>query len=656
MSIGRPVSARLREWLAQLRWPSSRPGRVHSPTGTVLVADDESSLRTLTRITLQAQGWTVLEAATPEECLALAIRHQPDVVLLDVNFAGSARDGYSICRELTTRRETKATRVVLFTARDDDESRAFASAVGASAFIVKPFGPLDLVGIVRLVRQEPSGEPAIGLYLIDSGVLRPQQLERAVAEQRLRQGEHVPLGKILVELGYATEDQVASALERQRRRRPIGRAVAPGGGMARVLVADDNASVREALRELLQIQPDLTLVGAASDGAEALRMARADHPDVLVLDSDMPRMSGLEVLEALKASMPELVVLMFTLDDSISDRALALGAAKVVTKDMPLDTLLGEIRRRARPSRMMPSRFVVTSRTASAVAWGTFLRTRRSITLIAVLLVAYAAGFLVGEPAMGASAAVLSAITVAIGGAVLGPELGMVVAILGVVETAALWATTGHAVGEPILRIGGNGAGVVTLIAIGAGFGGMRALRGRFRPRDRQVAALAQAALSVSAGLTPSTLGLLAEAALDLVPGDAVLLFVPVPDGGLELVAAAGRYGVRTGARPERGAIANTYLERRSLILDRVSARSLGLAVPEGGSAVLVPILGRSGPSGVIVALARSPSAYRIGHQHALEMYASFVAALLTTPPAMVAVEPNVPVVAAGRDPQGPSG
>jgi hypothetical protein len=327
---------------------------------------------------------------------------------------------------------------------------------------------------------------------------------------------------------------------------------------------------------------------------------------------------------------------------------LALGAAKVVTKDTPLDTLLGEIRRHAKPIRIAPSRLVVTTRTASAVAWGTFLRTRRSITLVAVLLVAYAAGFLVIEPVMGASAAVLAAITVAIGGAVLGPEIGMVIAVLCVAETAALWATTGHEVGEPILRIGGNGAGAVTLIAIGAGFGGIRALRGRFRSTDRQVAALAQAALTISAGLTPTTLGLLVEAALALVPGDVALLFVPVPGGGLELVATAGRSGVETGARPERGAILNAFLERRSSIVERVTSRFLGLAVLEGGSAILVPILGRSGTSGVIVALAKSPSAYRPGHQQALEAYASFLAALLITLPAMVAADANAPLAVAG--------
>jgi len=82
-------------------------------------------------MTLTAQGWTVIEASTPDECLALARRHRPDVLLLDVNFEGHRRDGYSVCRELKAAAGTRGIHVVLFTANDDPEGRAFASAVGA---------------------------------------------------------------------------------------------------------------------------------------------------------------------------------------------------------------------------------------------------------------------------------------------------------------------------------------------------------------------------------------------------------------------------------------------------------------------------------------------------------------------------------------------
>ncbi len=650
MGVGNTPQRGIASWLVRLRHPRSS-GAVPRPLGsqpTILVADDEIALRSLARVTLEAQGWSVLEAATPEACIQKAIQHRPEVVLLDVTFAGSQRDGYSICRELTTSPETKDSRVVLFTARDDPESRAFASAVGARAFIVKPFGPFELVGILRLVREHAEGEPALGLYLIEEGLIRPHQLDRALAEQHLRQGQHVRLGEVLIELGFVTGEQVASALERQRRRRPLTRDVGPVQGRLRVLIADDNPSVRQALRELLEPHTDLNLVGVAIDGAEALRMARESRPDVVILDSDMPRLSGLDVLTAIKASMPEMVVLMFTLDDSIGTRALALGAAEVMTKDLPLDTVLAQIRRLGPPlaTAGVSSKLVVMTHAASNVAWGTLLRTRQAITLIAVLVVAYAGAFLLAEPWMGASAAVLATIVVAIGGAILGPEIGMMLAIVFAAETAGLWTATGHVVGEPIIRVGGNGAGVVALIGIGAGFGGMRAIRGRIRPRDRQISALAQAALIVSGGLTPRALNLLAEAALELVPGDSVLLFVRVPGAGLELVASSGHHTAPIGARAVPGAIAMAYLDRRTRTVDRVIGRSLGVAVPGAASALVVPILGPGGASGVIVALAKSPSAYQVQHERALEVYASFLAALLSSPPAVMALETNQVAVA----------
>ena len=104
---------------------------------TVLVADDDRAVRALVRVTLSAQGWKVLEATTPDETLAVARRDQPQIVLLDVTFEGSPRDGFVVCRELRSSAGTKDVRVVMLTARDDAESRAFASAVGATAYIVK---------------------------------------------------------------------------------------------------------------------------------------------------------------------------------------------------------------------------------------------------------------------------------------------------------------------------------------------------------------------------------------------------------------------------------------------------------------------------------------------------------------------------------------
>ena len=609
---------------------------------TVLVADDDPALRALARVTLTAQGWNVIEAATPAECIALAKRHLPDVLLLDVNFEGHARDGYSVCRELTAGSETRSIRVVLFTARDDPEGRAFASAVGATAFIVKPFGPLDLAALLHLLRSGADHDPGIGLYLIEAGVIRPSQLERAVAEQHLQKGDKRPLGEVLVQLGFATTEDVRHALERQRRLRPVASAPHRSGVPLNVVIADDNASVRDGLREAFASEADFSLAGTAADGNEALRIIRETRPDVVVLDNDMPRLNGLDVLRAVHASMPDIGVVMFTLDDTIREAATAAGASAVVTKDTPLESLLAELRRaapRATPAGAGPPRVVLTSRDVPRVAWGVTARRRRAIATIGILLVSYAGGFLLAEPILGASASVLAVVPVALAGAFFGPEAGVAAALLSSVETAALWEGTAHVMGEPILRIGGNGLGILVLGAVGAGFGAMRLLRGRLLPRGRQVGALAEAALALAPGLGPKTLGSLAEAALEIVPGDIALLYVTVPGGGLEIVGAAGAPASVIGQRQVAGAVAVAATKNRGAIVDDLESRPIGVSLPGTRSGVVVPVPGwGANPCGVIAILATRKRSYGPSHLEALTSYAVFLASLLNAPPTAVAI------------------
>ncbi|TMC41652.1 MAG: response regulator [Chloroflexi bacterium] len=609
---------------------------------TVLIADDDAGLRALARVTLTAQGWTVREAATPDECLALARRHRPDVLLLDVNFEGQRRDGYSVCRELKAAADTRSMPIVLFTARDEPEGRAFASAVGASAFIVKPFSPLDLADLLQVLRHGSERDPGIGLYLIEVGVIRPAQLERALAEQHLRQGKRMPLGEILVELGFASADDVRRAVERQRRLRLLA---APGPRSAvvrRVLIADDNASVRDGLREAFASESDFLFVGAAVDGVEALRMIRETKPDVVVLDSDMPRLSGIEVLRTMHASLPETRVVMFTLNDAIRETALAAGAAAIVTKDTPLESLLAELRRAAPPPKPIARRaaVILAGPHVPGGPWSALARRRQAIAAIGVLLVSYTGAFLLAEPALGASASLLAMLPVAIAGALFGPEVGIGTALLSTIVTAALWSVTNHAIGEPVLRIGGNGIGVVALVAIGAGFGAMRLVRGRLVPRGRLVDALAEAAVALGPGLGPRTLGLLAEAALEIVPGDTALIYVAVPGGGLELVAAAGAPDEVIGQRDVAGAVAAAVNENRASIVDDLEARPIGVSLPRSRSCVVVPVAGRGeAPSGVIAVLAGRKNLYNAGHLEALTSYASFLGSLLNAPARAVPVQ-----------------
>jgi CheY-like chemotaxis protein len=590
-------------------------------------------------VTLSSEGWTVLEAASPEECLALARKHVPQVLLLDVNFEGHGRDGFAVCREITTGDDTKAIRVVLFTARDDPENRAFASAVGATAFMVKPFGPLDLVRLLRLVRDKATGASGIGLRLVEAGVITTSQLEDALGEQRRRGAGRTPLGNILVQLGLATEEDVQTALERERRS-TLRMDRAPHSGVTlRLVIADDNASVREGLREMISGEDDLALVGVAADGVEALQLITEHRPDLVVLDNEMPRRNGLDVVRAVHNTMPEIAIVMFTLDDRIREAALAAGAVAVLPKDTPIDTVLAEIRRHGPPSREMkgPSGVVLTGRGVGR-AWTSLERRRRAIGAIAILLVVYAGAFLLAEPALGASASLLAIPVVAVGGALLGPEGGVALALLSATLSAALWQSTDHQIGEPILRIGGNGLGIVALVSVGAGFGAMRLVRGRLDARARRVGAFAEAALALTAGLDPSTLGTLAEAVLELVPGEAALIYVPMPGGGLELVAAAGVHKKVLGQRRTTGPIAKAFRENQATpltVFDEIVIEALGS--PRAGVAVPLSRPGEP-PCGVLAVFANRRGTYGADQMQTIASYGSFLAALLRASPAATAV------------------
>jgi DNA-binding NarL/FixJ family response regulator len=103
----------------------------------------------------------------------------------------------------------------------------------------------------------------------------------------------------------------------------------------RVLVADDQKVVREGLVSLLGLLPGLQVVGAAVDGEDAVRQALDLHPDVVLMDLNMPRCNGVEATERLREAQPEtgVVVLTTYADDAWVFSALQAGARGFLTKD-----------------------------------------------------------------------------------------------------------------------------------------------------------------------------------------------------------------------------------------------------------------------------------------------------------------------------------
>jgi DNA-binding response OmpR family regulator len=113
----------------------------------VLIADDHANMRQLVRLTLETGRFEILEAPDGEAALEVARREQPDLVFLDWTMPGLA--GVEVCRALRGDPAHDAMRIVMLTARTQQDDRDTARAVGADDFITKPFSPIELLEKVR---------------------------------------------------------------------------------------------------------------------------------------------------------------------------------------------------------------------------------------------------------------------------------------------------------------------------------------------------------------------------------------------------------------------------------------------------------------------------------------------------------------------------
>jgi len=118
----------------------------------------------------------------------------------------------------------------------------------------------------------------------------------------------------------------------------------------RVVVADDHPSIRENLRYLLNAELGLVVVGVAKDGRDAVRVVHSTRPDVLVVDSDMPDLKGLQVAETLRSDGTQIGIVLYTLDGDACIESATSGVDACVTKDSPTSVLLDAIRRAAQSS------------------------------------------------------------------------------------------------------------------------------------------------------------------------------------------------------------------------------------------------------------------------------------------------------------------
>ena len=102
----------------------------------------------------------------------------------------------------------------------------------------------------------------------------------------------------------------------------------------RIMVVEDHQIVREGLRRIFELEPDMRVVAEASNADEAISQVRAVDPDVILMDIKMPGMDGIELTRRLTKDSPELKILVLTLYDEYLTEAIAAGAVGYLRKDL----------------------------------------------------------------------------------------------------------------------------------------------------------------------------------------------------------------------------------------------------------------------------------------------------------------------------------
>ena len=115
----------------------------------------------------------------------------------------------------------------------------------------------------------------------------------------------------------------------------------------RVLLCDDHTILRDGLRNLLNAEPDIEVVGEAADGQQAIELIEELQPDVTIMDINMPGLNGVDAVERLTARDPNLRILMLTMynHDEYLFRTIRAGARGYLLKDSPVSEVIEAIRK-----------------------------------------------------------------------------------------------------------------------------------------------------------------------------------------------------------------------------------------------------------------------------------------------------------------------
>jgi DNA-binding NarL/FixJ family response regulator len=111
-----------------------------------------------------------------------------------------------------------------------------------------------------------------------------------------------------------------------------------------ILIVDDNATIRGALRKVLESVDGWKVCGEARDGCEGIEKAQELHSDLIILDLSMPRLNGLEAARVLSKKMPDVPLLMYSahMDGFVEKAAVAAGVSAVLSKGADANTLVSQ--------------------------------------------------------------------------------------------------------------------------------------------------------------------------------------------------------------------------------------------------------------------------------------------------------------------------
>lgn len=128
------------------------------------------------------------------------------------------------------------------------------------------------------------------------------------------------------------------------------------GERIRVVLADDHALYRQSLRIVMTLDGDIEVVGEAANGYEAVDLALAVRPDVLVIDNQMPRLGGIDAARAVTAQLPDTRILMLTMSELATDlhEAVAAGVSGYVLKDSTGEQVTEAVRTVHRGRQVLP--------------------------------------------------------------------------------------------------------------------------------------------------------------------------------------------------------------------------------------------------------------------------------------------------------------